>query len=48
MEGNKWCYKYPRYLAPAGNFVMIIDMLKGVIATSLYILIPFYFVPDNE
>lgn len=25
-----------------GTFVMVVDMLKGVIATSLYILIPFY------
>ena len=25
-----------------GTFVMIADMLKGVIATSLYILIPYY------
>ncbi len=29
-----------------GTFVMLIDMLKGVIATSLYILLPFY--ADNE
>ena len=29
--GSKW-----------GSFVMIIDVTKGVIATSLYILIPFY------
>jgi len=29
--GSKW-----------GTFVMVIDMLKGVVATSLYILIPFY------
>lgn len=29
--GRKW-----------GTFVMIIDMLKGVIATSLYIFLPFY------
>lgn len=25
-----------------GTFVMIIDMLKGVVATSLYLLIPYY------
>lgn len=25
-----------------GTFVMIVDMLKGVIATSLYILLPYY------
>src|ERR1043165_5739855 len=29
--GSKW-----------GTFVMIIDILKGVIATSLYLLIPYY------
>jgi len=29
--GSKW-----------GTFVMVVDMLKGVVATSLYILIPFY------
>jgi glycerol-3-phosphate acyltransferase PlsY len=31
-----------------GTLVMIIDMLKGILATSLYILIPFYLVPSNE
>ncbi|TAF52965.1 MAG: glycerol-3-phosphate 1-O-acyltransferase [Sphingobacteriia bacterium] len=29
--GNKW-----------GTFVMLVDVLKGVIATSLYILLPYY------
>ncbi len=29
--GSKW-----------GSFVMIVDVLKGVIATSLYILVPYY------
>jgi glycerol-3-phosphate acyltransferase PlsY len=29
--GSKW-----------GTFVMVVDVLKGVLATSLYILIPFY------
>ena len=29
--GSKW-----------GTFVMIVDVLKGLVATSLYILIPFY------
>ncbi len=33
--GKKW-----------GTFVMIVDMLKGVIATSLYIFVPHYL--DNE
>ncbi|HJT75255.1 MAG TPA: glycerol-3-phosphate 1-O-acyltransferase PlsY [Chitinophaga sp.] len=31
-----------------GTIVMIIDMLKGVVATSLYILLPYYLVPQNE
>ena len=31
-----------------GTFVMIIDMLKGVAATSLYILLPFYMNMTNE
>jgi glycerol-3-phosphate acyltransferase PlsY len=31
-----------------GTFVMIIDMLKGVAATSLYILLPFYMSGVNE
>ncbi|AEV98973.1 acyl-phosphate glycerol 3-phosphate acyltransferase [Niastella koreensis] len=35
--GSKW-----------GTFVMAIDMLKGVVATSLYILLPHYLGADNE
>ncbi|WP_207513560.1 glycerol-3-phosphate 1-O-acyltransferase PlsY [Longitalea luteola] len=31
-----------------GTFVMIIDMLKGVAATSLYILLPYYMSGGNE
>jgi glycerol-3-phosphate acyltransferase PlsY len=31
-----------------GTFVMIIDMLKGVAATSLYILVPYYMNGANE
>jgi glycerol-3-phosphate acyltransferase PlsY len=31
-----------------GTFVMIVDMLKGVVATSLYILVPFYMGMSNE
>ena len=31
-----------------GTFVMIIDMLKGVAATSLYILLPYYMNGANE
>lgn len=35
--GSKW-----------GTFVMIVDMLKGVVATSLYLLIPFYMHDELE
>lgn len=35
--GSKW-----------GTIVMSIDILKGVIATSLYILLPFYLAPQSE
>ncbi|MCS3799244.1 glycerol-3-phosphate 1-O-acyltransferase PlsY [Niastella sp. OAS944] len=35
--GSKW-----------GTFVMIVDMLKGVAATSLYILLPYYMEGANE
>ena len=35
--GSKW-----------GTIVMVIDMLKGVIATSLYITIAYYVVPSND
>src|SRR3954469_17316162 len=35
--GSKW-----------GTFVMIVDVLKGVIATSLYILIPYYMHDELE
>ncbi len=31
-----------------GTIVMIVDMLKGVIATSLYIIIPFYVVAAHD
>lgn len=34
--GSKW-----------GTFVMVIDVLKGVAATSLYILLPYYMNMDN-
>jgi len=35
--GSKW-----------GTFVMIVDVLKGVVATSLYILIPYYMTDELE
>lgn len=31
-----------------GTCVMIVDMVKGIIATSLYLLIPFYVVPAHD
>jgi acyl phosphate:glycerol-3-phosphate acyltransferase len=31
-----------------GTFVMIVDMVKGIIATSLYLLLPFYVVPSHD
>jgi glycerol-3-phosphate acyltransferase PlsY len=31
-----------------GTFVMIVDTLKGVVATSLYILMPYYLSADHE
>jgi len=35
--GSKW-----------GTIVMIVDMVKGVIATSLYIILPYYIVHSHE
>src|ERR1700760_2572818 len=35
--GSKW-----------GTLVMIIDMLKGLIATSLYLLIPYYLTHESD
>lgn len=35
--GSKW-----------GTIVMVVDMVKGIIATSLYILLPFYMSDDHE
>lgn len=31
-----------------GTLVMIVDMLKGVVATSLYILLPYYVIKTND
>ena len=31
-----------------GTFVMIVDMVKGIIAPSLYLLLPFYVVPAHD
>ncbi|MEJ7736593.1 MAG: glycerol-3-phosphate 1-O-acyltransferase PlsY [Chitinophagaceae bacterium] len=42
-SGNAGASNTYRILGPRmGTFVMIIDILKGVIATSLYLLIPYY------
>ena len=42
-SGNAGATNTYRVLGPRmGTFVMIIDILKGVIATSLYLLIPYY------
>jgi len=46
-SGNAGATNSFRVLGPKwGSFVMLIDVLKGVIATSLYILIPYYL--NNE
>lgn len=42
-SGNAGASNTYRILGPRmGTFVMIIDILKGVIATSLYLLMPYY------
>lgn len=42
-SGNAGATNTYRVLGPRwGTFVMIVDMLKGVIATSLYVLLPYY------
>jgi glycerol-3-phosphate acyltransferase PlsY len=42
-SGNAGATNSFRVLGPKwGSFVMLVDVLKGVIATSLYILIPYY------
>ena len=46
-SGNAGATNSFRVLGPKwGSFVMLIDVLKGVVATSLYILIPYYL--NNE
>jgi glycerol-3-phosphate acyltransferase PlsY len=46
-SGNAGATNSFRVLGPKwGSFVMIVDVLKGVFATSLYILIPYYL--NNE
>lgn len=42
-SGNAGASNTYRVLGPKmGTFVMVIDILKGVLATSLYLLIPYY------
>lgn len=42
-SGNAGATNTFRVLGPKwGSFVMMVDVLKGVVATSLYILLPFY------
>jgi glycerol-3-phosphate acyltransferase PlsY len=42
-SGNAGATNSFRVLGPKwGSFVMLVDVLKGVVATSLYILIPYY------
>lgn len=42
-SGNAGASNTYRVLGPKmGTFVMVIDILKGVVATSLYLLIPYY------
>ena len=48
-SGNAGATNSFRVLGPKwGSFVMFIDVLKGVIATSLYILIPYYLTNELE
>ncbi len=48
-SGNAGATNSFRILGPKwGSFVMFIDVLKGVIATSLYILIPYYLTNELE
>src|SRR6186713_1846940 len=48
-SGNAGATNTYRVLGPKwGTVVMIVDMLKGVIATSLWILIPFYVHQAND
>ena len=42
-SGNAGATNTFRVLGPKwGSFVMMVDVLKGVVATSLYILLPYY------
>src|ERR1700761_4410694 len=48
-SGNAGATNTYRVLGPKwGTFVMIVDMVKGVIATSLWILLPYYTTQAND
>lgn len=47
-SGNAGATNTFRVLGPtAGTFVMVLDMLKGVLAVKLALIIPFYITPDH-
>ncbi|MCK7556935.1 glycerol-3-phosphate 1-O-acyltransferase PlsY [Chitinophaga sedimenti] len=47
-SGNAGATNTFRVLGPkAGTFVMVVDMLKGILAIKLSLLIPYYQQPDN-
>ncbi|UYQ91561.1 glycerol-3-phosphate 1-O-acyltransferase PlsY [Chitinophaga horti] len=47
-SGNAGATNTFRVLGPkAGTFVMVVDMLKGILAIKLSLLIPYYQNPDN-
>jgi acyl phosphate:glycerol-3-phosphate acyltransferase len=48
-SGNSGATNTFRVLGPRwGSFVMFVDILKGVVATSLYILLPYYLTDEWE
>lgn len=48
-SGNAGATNTYRILGPKwGTFVMVVDMVKGIVATSLYVLIPRYLGPEHE
>lgn len=48
-SGNAGATNTFRVLGPKwGSFVMMVDVLKGVVATSLYILLPYYLTDEYD
>src|SRR6059058_956301 len=48
-SGNAGATNTYRVLGPRwGTFVMIVDMVKGIIATSLYLFLSYYVVPSHD